>query len=343
MALSVVSWVALAAIAAALGVAWSRRFLALGALALANVVVHGLTVFGPTRACTVGDATGTISTIHCELALHGDALAAGEPLAFLQLFTSMFVHADFYHIFGNLIVLLAFSLPFEERIGARPFLLIYLASGLVGALFQLGTAWGEATLLMGASGAVFGLIGAFAGAFPRLVVPLPLPLVFIMIWVRTQVWKAAAAFAAVQVLFQFLSGTLGIDDRTAYMAHLGGLAAGLVLAAIYVRRKGVTADGRVVGAPARRREPVSLAGLQPFARDQGSRRALAEMERSRDEPEVFAAWQERFLQSATCPQCGAEVRPEKPMDLVCGNGHRFDLRQPPAAAGGAPAAGGPAA
>lgn len=293
--LSFVSLIAIAVIAVAIAAAWSRRFLATGALVMANVIIYVLTDFGP----HVQAGAFSVPVIHLELALWSPGLHAAEPIALLQLVTSMFVHADFFHLLGNLIVLLAFALPFEERIGHRAFLGLYLAAGLVGALSQVGAYWGDTMRLMGASGAVFGVIGAFAAIYPRLVVPLPLPLMFIMIFVRMRVMVGAAIFGGLQLLYlAFLSPF----DNTAYMAHIGGLVGGLVIAAILIK---------VRGRPEDRKEHVALqiTDLGMFAPDAGTRRALKEMEANRDEPAIFQAWWERFWQGARDPETGQKVRP----------------------------------
>lgn len=316
MAYDPLSLAAMAAIAAGIALGLSKRIPALGALGMANVIVFALMIFAPDGDCGVGT-----NQMQCDLGLSGPALAAGEPAALLQVITSMFIHGDGWHLFGNMLVLFAFALPFEERVGARVLTVIYLVTGVGGALAQSVTDWGGIDLMLGASGAVFGIIGAFAAAFPRLVVPLPLPLLFIMIWVRMQVWKAAVAFAGIQVVFQFMSGYGGMASSVAYMAHLGGLAAGLPLGLWYVRRKAREAD------PMRPvRTPIPVERLRPFASDRSAKNALEHMEQNKDQGDVFRAWQERFLQHAACPTCSGQVAP-RGSSMRCVNGHHFDLRR----------------
>jgi membrane associated rhomboid family serine protease len=311
MVLSPVSLLAIALILAALAVAWSRRFLAAGALALANVLVFVLTAWGPRITLASG---ARIPTIQAELGLWSPNLAGDPALGALQLLTSMFVHADLLHLFSNLLILLAFALPFEERIGHRPFVLLYLAAGLVGALAQVAVSTGP-ILLMGASGAVFGVIGAFAAAYPNLIVPLPLPLFIVMFFVRMRVWIAATAFGALELLRVSLS-TAG--DSTAYFAHFGGLAAGILMGLTVVKKS----------APAARRPvAVDLGALTPFARAAGTSAALAQMKSNHDEPQIFQAWLDRFFRTASCPNCGHKVMPRHHGEIVCTQGHRFDVRR----------------
>ncbi len=314
--LSAVSLIAIAIIAVALGLAFARKFLATGALVMANLLVHVLSIFSGRVALTFnGETVGTRTVIQHELGLHGDWLAAGEPIAFLQLLTSMFVHADFWHLLGNLIILLAFALPFEERIGHRPFLALYLVAGFAGALTQLTTTWGLPILMIGASGAVFGIIGAFAGAYPRLVLPLPLPLGFFIIFVRMKVMTAALVFAGLQLLYlQFLSPF----DNTAYLAHLGGLGAGLVLAATYVRT-------RRHGGAQPTKVTIDVDKLRPFARNLSAQNALARLAMCMDEPELARAWMDKFVEHASCPESGGPIRLDRG-HIICPDGSKVDLR-----------------
>lgn len=314
MPLSPVSLVAIAVMLAALAVAWSRRFLAAGALAIANVVVFLFTAFGPQFVLEGGE---TLPVIHGELALFSPNLAEDPPLALLQVFTSMFVHADFAHLVGNMIVLLLFGLPFEERIGARRFLVVYLLAGLVGTLAQVAITLPEAIFLMGASGAIFGLIGAFASSYPNSIVPVPITAIIITFFVRMKVWIGAILMGALQLLSMAFFSTYG-GSRTAFFAHLGGLAGGILLGWTLVKGK----------APAHRSPvAVDLEALSPFARDAGTAAALTQMRSNHDEPQIFQAWLDRFFRTASCPQCSHKVMPRHHGEVVCTQGHRFDVRR----------------
>lgn len=313
MTFQIVSLVAIAVIIATLAVAWSRRFLAAGALAIGNVAVFLLTQFGPTYS----DGTRSLAVIHAELALNSANLSGDLKLAAIQLVTSMFVHADFLHLFGNMLVLVLFGLPFEERIGGRRFLLVYLIGGLLGGLTQVAAVWGDHDiLLMGASGAIFAIIGAFAVSYPNTIVPVAVTAIVITFFVRMKVWMGAILMAALQLVTMALS--FGLGDRTAYFAHLGGLAGGMVLGLTMVRGK----------APAHRSPvAVDLEALSPFARDAGTASALAQMRSNHDEPQIFQAWLDRFFRTASCPQCSHKVMPRHHGEIVCTQGHRFDVRR----------------
>ena len=311
MTFQLVSLIAIVAILASLAVAWSRRFIAAGALAIGNVVVFLLTAFGP----RVADGAGTISVIHAELGLFSPNLAGDWKLAGIQLVTSMFVHANFAHLFGNMLVLVLFGLPFEERIGGRRFLVVYLLGGLIGTAAQVAVTWDQPILLMGASGAIFALIGAFATSYPNTIVPVPVSLFIITFFVRMRVWMGAILMGALQLILMALFAGL---DGTAYFAHLGGIAGGMLLGWTMVK-------GR---APAHRSPvAVDLDALSPFARDTGTASALAQMRTNHDEPQIFQAWLDRFFRTASCPQCSHKVMPRHHGEIVCTQGHRFDVRR----------------
>ncbi len=306
-----VSLLAIVAILATLAVAWSRKFLAAGALAIGNVAVYLLTAFGP----RITDSLGTLPVIHAELALATPNILGNPSLAAIQFVTSMFVHANFAHLFGNMLVLVLFGLPFEERIGGRRFLAVYLLGGLIGAAAQVAATWGEPILLMGASGAIFAIIGAFAVSYPNTIVPVPVSVIVITFFVRMKVWMGAILMGALQLLLMsFFAGL----DGTAYFAHLGGVAGGMLLGWTLVK-------GR---APAHRSPvAVDLEALSPFARDAGTASALAQMRSNHDEPQIFQAWLDRFFRTASCPQCSHKVMPRHHGEIVCTQGHRYDVRR----------------
>lgn len=312
-----VSYLALAVMVAAIAVGWSRRFLAVGALALGNVFVYVLTVFGPQLRFAAGGRVFEVPVLHWELSLHAQNLYDAQPFALVQLFSSMFVHADLMHLVGNMFILLAFALVFEELIGPRKFIVIYLISGVIGALAQVGYGWGDPLRLLGASGAVFGIIGAFAGSYPNMVMRLPIP-VFIIMFVRMRVITAAVVFGLLQVAFQFFSTAGANLGAVAFIAHIGGLAGGFVLGSVMLKRHGEDAKTKPVR--------IDFGALQQFATDAPTQRALDEMQANADEPDVFKAWFQRFWEGARDPDTEQRVRPGPGGKVVREDGKEFDIR-----------------
>jgi membrane associated rhomboid family serine protease len=144
------------------------------------------------------------------------ALAFSQPWRFV---TSMFLHADLTHIFFNGYALFLFGSMLERKVSSRDYLIIYFGAGLLGGLFYYGTyALGMIPDIpaLGASGAIYGILGACAFLFPGVRL---LFLGFIPMSMRT----AAIAWFVMEFL-----GTFDISSGVASAAHLGGLIFGFV-------------------------------------------------------------------------------------------------------------------
>lgn len=147
----------------------------------------------------------------------------------LSLFTALFVHANWLHVLGNMLFLMIFGLPSERALGPLRFALLFL---LAGAAANLAAAWsldGTGAVLVGSSGAVSGLIGAFWVLFPRAELSLVLPLGLYLEFVRTPAAWLIAIWAGLQLVFAYVGPELG---SVAWAAHLSGLALGVLSAAL---------------------------------------------------------------------------------------------------------------
>lgn len=152
---------------------------------------------------------------------------------FPTLFTSMFMHGGWLHIAGNMLYLWIFADNVENNFGHLRFLAFYLACGLIATFVQMAVDVHSEIPSLGASGAIAGTLGAYVLLFPRgrvkvllgfFIVPLP-AFIVLGLW----------------ILLQLLSGVgsiLGPEAQggVAYMAHIGGFAAGFVLA-LFLRRR----------------------------------------------------------------------------------------------------------
>lgn len=184
-------------------------------LIIANVVVFLLT--------GLGQETGLVYL----LKLHPHYIRRFE---LWRLGTYMFVHGGTWHILLNMWGLFLFGRPVEQRLGGRRFLQLYFTSGVIGALSWLLFNWGvrvdPATLnrmgkvvdvyggVVGASGAVFGVMMAAAMMFPNMVIVLifpPIPM---------KLKTFVTVYAGIEISQEFFSGR---DGRIAHIAHLGGL------------------------------------------------------------------------------------------------------------------------
>ncbi len=128
--------------------------------------------------------------------------------------TYMFLHGGFAHILFNMLMLFFFGPRLEERLGSRTFITFYLCSGVGGALLSFFT---RDALVIGASGAIFGVVLGFARYWPR---------ERIYIWGILPIQARTLAFFMIGS--SLLAGVMGAQDGIAHFAHLGGLVAGWV-------------------------------------------------------------------------------------------------------------------
>jgi len=134
--------------------------------------------------------------------------------------TSMFLHGSLLHLAGNLLYLWIFGAQIEELLGWRRFLVFYTACGLAAATIHVASDPSAYLPTLGASGAISGLLGAYAVAYPSGRLRL--------LWPHVRV--PAIVFLAVWIAFQVASGLDASDGGVAWWAHVGGFAAGAALA-----------------------------------------------------------------------------------------------------------------
>lgn len=157
----------------------------------------------------------------------------------LTLATYAFLHADWLHLLSNMLFLWVFADNIEDGLGHLRFLVFYIACAVLAALAHLAFNLEGNGPLIGASGAVAGVMGAYIVLYPharvfvlaRIVVPIPLPVpAFWMLgfWIATQLFYVA----------------IGTDDGVAWWAHLGGFVAGATLGVLLKRREVLLWGGR---------------------------------------------------------------------------------------------------
>lgn len=156
------------------------------------------------------------------------------PQVWLTPLTHMFLHGDWIHLVGNCWFLWLFGNNIEDRLGHGRFGLFYLGCGLAAAATQVAVAPVSTFPMVGASGAISGVLGAYMRFFPRApiftLVPFFIPIVPIPAFVFTALWFG----------FQFWQGTgalfaTGMTGGVAWWAHIGGFMAGLWLAGVMHR------------------------------------------------------------------------------------------------------------
>ena len=156
--------------------------------------------------------------------------------AALTLVTSMFLHGGWYHVISNMWALYIFGDNIESRLGHGRYLAFYLATGVAAALAHAALTPASQVPTVGASGAVAGVMGAYILLFPQSRIVTLIPLFFLPWFVEVPaliyvgVWFLSQLFNG---LFSLLPDT-GAAAGVAWWAHVGGFAAGLGLAAVYL-------------------------------------------------------------------------------------------------------------
>ena len=161
--------------------------------------------------------------------LDGQWIPAGATLV-----TSMFLHGGWLHLLGNMLYLWIFGDNIEDRLGRVRFVLFYLLCGVVAALGQ-GIADPRSEVpMIGASGAISGVLGAYIVLYPKAKVLVLVPLVVFITTLRVPALVVLGLWFAGQLLSS-LVGAPGSGGGVAFAAHVGGFVAGVALIRLFVR------------------------------------------------------------------------------------------------------------
>lgn len=160
-----------------------------------------------------------------------ETLPEGFPFvpAPFTLLTAQFIHVSWVHLLGNLVVLFVFGDNIEDAFGHLRFLAFYLLCGVAGGLMHVAIDPSAIRPLVGASGAISGVIAAYLLLHPRVKV-------WGLVFLRVPFRLRAAWGIGLWIAFQIGYAILGGDDSVGWYAHFGGFLAGLVLTPLLVRR-----------------------------------------------------------------------------------------------------------
>lgn len=165
---------------------------------------------------------------------HGEVLREFPEIPLpLTIFSSMFLHGGFLHLFGNMLYLWIFGNNIEDTLGHLRFLLFYLVCGLVAGLAQVFSNPESTVPMIGASGAVAGVLGAYLLLFPGARI---LTLFFIFIFIKF-VRLPALVVLGFWFFIQLLGVWGGSISNVAFFAHVGGFIAGLILVKAFQPRR----------------------------------------------------------------------------------------------------------
>ena len=156
----------------------------------------------------------------------------------LTVITCMFLHGGFFHIAGNMLFLWIFGNNVEDELGHFRFLLFYLICGVLATFAHAAVASSSRVPMIGASGAISGILGAYMIRFPWAKIK---TLVFLFFFI-TVIDIPALIFLGFWFLIQFLNGTtalgMGNPGGVAWFAHIGGFISGILLFRLFPKRKG---------------------------------------------------------------------------------------------------------
>jgi membrane associated rhomboid family serine protease len=218
----------------------------------------GLIPLGDASRRTRGAAVATIILIAVNVLVFFEELAGGDDFVFawsavpdqivrghhtVTLLTSMFMHASWMHIIGNMIFLWAFGPEMEDAMGHARFLLFYLLGGLVAMLAQVLASPSSHVPCLGASGAIAAVMGVFIITYPRDRIR---TLLFLFIFVRIT-FIPAALLIGIWFLIQLFNYGMVAHVQTggvAYVAHIGGFVFGLAIGPLFrdIRRVASSRD-----------------------------------------------------------------------------------------------------
>ena len=179
----------------------------------------------------------------------GTAFPMGEAVAcltdpgpqYFHMITSMFLHGSWMHLLGNMWFLWLFGNNIEDSMTRPRFLMFYLLCGFGAALAQVLADPLSEVPMVGASGAISGVMGAYLILFPRVRVYTIVPLGFFLQQIALPAWVMLIYWT----LLQFLGGVTSIASEqaggVAFWAHIGGFVAGVVLIKVFERRDRVVA------------------------------------------------------------------------------------------------------
>ena len=163
----------------------------------------------------------------------------GLPLIdYLSFLTTMFLHGGWLHILGNMWFLRIFGSKVEDGMGHCRFLAFYLICGVLASMFYIYFSPGSTMPVIGASGAIAGVMGAYYVMYPRAKVLTFIPIFIIPFFIEVP----AFLFLGWWFLLQILSGTVALvlpvtGGGVAWWGHIGGFIAGILLMPFFIKRR----------------------------------------------------------------------------------------------------------
>jgi len=169
-----------------------------------------------------------------EITHHIDLFPFGPSPIYLTIFSSMFMHGSIVHLLGNMLFLWIFGNNIEDYLGRKKFVIFYLICGIAAAFTQIFFNPDSKVPMVGASGAIAGVLGAYFLLYPRAKVTTVIIFVFFIRLIKIP----AVVVLGFWIIYQFLYGISSLAVRTgeggvAWFAHIGGFICGVILIKLF--------------------------------------------------------------------------------------------------------------
>ncbi len=209
------------------------------ALILANIGVFIWSLSGPgfeATLCYWGAIAGKITGASAVAPPTGFACPAGHAPVLYSSVTHMFLHGGLLHLAGNMLYLWIFGNNIEDVLGHVNFVIFYLLCGLAALALQTLATPASVVPMVGASGAIAGILGAYMLLFPLARVSVLIPIFIFFTTVQVPAFFMLVLWFAMQVVNGMFEATAGLQGGTAWYAHIGGFAAGVILILVFPKR-----------------------------------------------------------------------------------------------------------
>jgi membrane associated rhomboid family serine protease len=183
----------------------------------------------------LNDFLNGYSLVPCEYTNHCAVYASAPHPFFITLITSMFLHAGWAHILGNMLFLYVFGNHIERSMGHGRYLLFYLLCGMGANALEIATAVNSNLPGLGASGAIAGVLAAYLVLYPTSRVGTLIPIGIIFLPARLPAWLFIIGWFGIQLFDGVMSLSNTAAGGVAYWAHVGGFATGLVLVRFFTQ------------------------------------------------------------------------------------------------------------
>ncbi|CCV11330.1 rhomboid family intramembrane serine protease [Mesorhizobium sp. STM 4661] len=233
------------------------QYVTIGLIVVNTLIYLATTLGGENFANAAVLGLGFIpSVVHDKVELAPQFVVIPESLSYI---TYSFLHADIFHLGGNMLFLWVFGDNVEDALGHIRYLIFYLLCAIAGAFFQGLVAWDSQVPLIGASGAIAGVVAAYLILYPRVKV-------WVLAFARIPLRIPAFIPLILWIIFQVAMFAAGGEDQVSWATHVGGIIAGAVLVLI-LRRRGIPLLAAADEAPAVATDPALIAP-EPVASEQ---------------------------------------------------------------------------